>query len=353
MRPLNKLLPGTLIATLIAATAWSQAPQPSLFSGMRWRMIGPFRGGRVLPALGIPGNATTTKEEGINFKNTKITTGCCVAAIALIDAGLHAQTQAPSHPGPFFYEGTVYFSGFGTNPPRSIKTMRARNSAGIGVRGDGYDVKNEQVKSEWKFRKIYHPDGLVQSTHESVRSVTSIFYGSPQVQTKVPNDLKACIGTDEKLVGDLILAGVRVSKISSDSSRAVSTRTIWVEGGCVELESVHQWREITGKLGGITTVKLDVLKLEEPPADLFTVTSDYIEESQTEASLRDIGYDLSKATSDFHETLASQGEMKMYRNLGPGPGGRAEAIARQHNLKAPDPSSRAMKISLEEARSGK
>jgi photosystem II stability/assembly factor-like uncharacterized protein len=33
-----------------------QQDQQSLFPEMRWRMIGPFRGGRVLPALGVPGN---------------------------------------------------------------------------------------------------------------------------------------------------------------------------------------------------------------------------------------------------------------------------------------------------------
>src|SRR5450759_2098089 len=40
----------------IAATAWSQPVDANLLSGLRWRLIGPFRGGRVLPAVGIPGN---------------------------------------------------------------------------------------------------------------------------------------------------------------------------------------------------------------------------------------------------------------------------------------------------------
>jgi len=36
--------------------ALSQQPDPQAFAGMRWRLIGPFRGGRALAALGVPGN---------------------------------------------------------------------------------------------------------------------------------------------------------------------------------------------------------------------------------------------------------------------------------------------------------
>src|SRR6266511_800784 len=43
---------------LCAATAWTASAQPfdpSLFSGMHWRLVGPFRGGRTLTATGVPG----------------------------------------------------------------------------------------------------------------------------------------------------------------------------------------------------------------------------------------------------------------------------------------------------------
>src|SRR5277367_5528138 len=44
-------------AILCPQNAFSQQQDSqSLFPEMHWRMIGPFRGGRVLPALGIPGN---------------------------------------------------------------------------------------------------------------------------------------------------------------------------------------------------------------------------------------------------------------------------------------------------------
>lgn len=39
--------------------AFSQQVDPSLFQDMRWRLVGPFRGGRSLTATGIPGNSGT------------------------------------------------------------------------------------------------------------------------------------------------------------------------------------------------------------------------------------------------------------------------------------------------------
>ena len=33
----------------------SQRPDPSLFSGLKWRMIGPYRGGRAVAVSGVPG----------------------------------------------------------------------------------------------------------------------------------------------------------------------------------------------------------------------------------------------------------------------------------------------------------
>jgi photosystem II stability/assembly factor-like uncharacterized protein len=43
---------------MLCATAWTASAQPfdpSLFSGMQWRMVGPFRGGRTVAATGVPG----------------------------------------------------------------------------------------------------------------------------------------------------------------------------------------------------------------------------------------------------------------------------------------------------------
>src|SRR5512140_128618 len=45
-----------VLAIAAAATGLSAQPlDPSLFSGLRWRLVGPFRGGRALTATGVPG----------------------------------------------------------------------------------------------------------------------------------------------------------------------------------------------------------------------------------------------------------------------------------------------------------
>ena len=52
------LLVPLFLAVATAATAADVSAQrfdPSLFSGLRWRLVGPFRGGRALTATGVPG----------------------------------------------------------------------------------------------------------------------------------------------------------------------------------------------------------------------------------------------------------------------------------------------------------
>ena len=53
------ILPSLIFAFMAAllgvAAACAQNIAPDLYSGMRWRMIGPFRGGRCLTASGVRG----------------------------------------------------------------------------------------------------------------------------------------------------------------------------------------------------------------------------------------------------------------------------------------------------------
>src|SRR5262249_40925830 len=44
-----------LLFAAVAAALSAQTDDPRLWSALRWRMIGPFRGGRVLTAAGVPG----------------------------------------------------------------------------------------------------------------------------------------------------------------------------------------------------------------------------------------------------------------------------------------------------------
>jgi len=44
---------------LIASAAFAQAVPAELFNGLKWRLIGPFRGGRAVAVAGVPGDPTT------------------------------------------------------------------------------------------------------------------------------------------------------------------------------------------------------------------------------------------------------------------------------------------------------
>src|SRR5215467_12171315 len=44
---------------LVTAAVIAQPVPASLYSGMQWRLLGPFRGGRSVAVSGIPGNGTT------------------------------------------------------------------------------------------------------------------------------------------------------------------------------------------------------------------------------------------------------------------------------------------------------
>ena len=46
------------VAALMAFAACAQSSvDPSLYQGLNWRLIGPFRGGRVLAVTGVPGDS--------------------------------------------------------------------------------------------------------------------------------------------------------------------------------------------------------------------------------------------------------------------------------------------------------
>ncbi len=49
----------TAFLVLLAGCAVAQSVPPQLMSGLKWRLIGPFRGGRVVAVAGVPGDSTT------------------------------------------------------------------------------------------------------------------------------------------------------------------------------------------------------------------------------------------------------------------------------------------------------
>src|SRR5579863_155358 len=48
-----------LVSLVVFTTAAAQPIPPELYSGLKWRLIGPFRGGRVVAVAGLPGSSTT------------------------------------------------------------------------------------------------------------------------------------------------------------------------------------------------------------------------------------------------------------------------------------------------------
>ena len=110
------LLP--LICMVVTVAAIAQPVTPDLFSGLKWRLIGPFRGGRVVAVAGVPGDSTTfyfgavdggvwkTTDAGVVW--TPLTDGYDIASIG-------ALAVAPSEPN-------VIYSGTGESDIRSDLT---------------------------------------------------------------------------------------------------------------------------------------------------------------------------------------------------------------------------------------
>ena len=60
VQPFRASVAACLLATIPAAASLAQTVIPqAAYAAMRWRMIGPFRGGRALAVSGIPGNPAT------------------------------------------------------------------------------------------------------------------------------------------------------------------------------------------------------------------------------------------------------------------------------------------------------
>src|SRR5208337_3216473 len=93
---------------LLAAPALAQSVQPELFNGLKWRLIGPFRGGRVVAVAGVPGDSTTFYFGSVDGGIWK-TTDAGVVWTQVFDgqpiASIGALAVAPSDPNTI-YAGT-------------------------------------------------------------------------------------------------------------------------------------------------------------------------------------------------------------------------------------------------------
>jgi photosystem II stability/assembly factor-like uncharacterized protein len=92
----------------IASSVAAQSVSPDLYSGLKWRLIGPFRGGRAVAVTGVPGSATTFYFGAVNGGIWK-TTDAGMVWTPIFDsqhvASIGAISVAPSDPK-VIYAGT-------------------------------------------------------------------------------------------------------------------------------------------------------------------------------------------------------------------------------------------------------
>jgi hypothetical protein len=142
--------------------------------------------------------------------------------------------------------------------------------------------------------------------------------------------------TSEKLIGESKLAGVPVFRVQGSSTYETHERTIWAEGGCVDLAATYMWKDSQGNDLDRVTTTLKYLKIGEPIASFFTVPADYAEESETEGLAK--LYALvpkDKVPQSFYDRKMQGTEYKRYLKYGPYPGGTAEKMVKARGWKQP------------------
>ncbi len=131
---------------IVAATIGAAEVDPALIAGMKWRQIGPFRGGRVVAVSGVPGDLSTWYFGGVGggvWKSTDVGTSwqpifdnqkiASVGAIAVADSDhnvLYVGTGEACPRGNITYGDGVYKS---VDAGRTWKNIGLHDSRHIGA----------------------------------------------------------------------------------------------------------------------------------------------------------------------------------------------------------------------------
>ncbi|MGC2247319.1 MAG: hypothetical protein WA609_12010, partial [Terriglobales bacterium] len=97
-----------LLFLVVSIAAAGQSVSPELFNGLKWRLIGPFRGGRAVAVAGVPGDSTTFyfgSVDGGVWKTTDAGTVWAPVFDGQPIASIGALAVAPSNPN-IIYAGT-------------------------------------------------------------------------------------------------------------------------------------------------------------------------------------------------------------------------------------------------------
>ncbi len=148
---LNRALPACFLLLLTVA-AIAQPVPPELMNGLKWRLIGPFRGGRVVAVAGVPGDSTTFYFGSVNGGIWK-TTDAGVVWSPIFDGqpvgSIGALAVAPSDP-------KVIYAGTGETD------IREDLSSGNGVyksTDGGAGSRVNWPRKNWFLSRARHPSG--------------------------------------------------------------------------------------------------------------------------------------------------------------------------------------------------
>jgi photosystem II stability/assembly factor-like uncharacterized protein len=194
---------------LLSISAFAQTVSPELFNDLKWRLIGPFRGGRVVAVAGIPGDSTTFYFGAVNGGIWK-TTDAGVVWTPIFDgqpvASIGALAVAPSDPK-VIYAGTGESDirsslSFGSGVYKSVDAGQTWQHLGLDdtrhISRIVIDPQNANTVYVGALGHVYAPNeqrGVYKSTDGGMRW-TKVFDQGPDIGVA---DLAICSGNPQLL----------------------------------------------------------------------------------------------------------------------------------------------------------